>query len=434
MISLVRVLALAALCILPAVAAEPTAIVLAIADGTSQELITAARIYGHGASGRLALEGFPHSAIIRTFSASSIVTDSSASATALARGIKAVNRVVGMASADASSGPPSLLDLAKRAGWSTAVVTDDSVTGATPACFLVEHWDRDENAAIAAKIAGQLGGRADVILGGGSKWFREGGENESYKSGEREIVAQTRAALGKSGATVFDSWEALQEHVAKGGDGSPVLGTFAAKQFSYYLDGGRSLRLKDLAEAAVRLLEARKKPFLLVIEAGLPDKACHANNAARALTEVLEFDATLDWLKGHLGDRALLLATTDHETGGLAINGYPPANLRGEALLRENPVSNQSILTWASGAGHDQQSANTRRKVVQEPGQPTREVVEQKQPVDPDYTQPALLKSSSAFHTGGDIWLIASGLGSDKVHGYMDNTDIYLLIAEAIRR
>ena len=69
------------------------AIVLVVADGTSLELITAARNYALGAAGRLALEDFPNTAFVRTYSASDMVTDSGASATAMSRGIKADNRV-----------------------------------------------------------------------------------------------------------------------------------------------------------------------------------------------------------------------------------------------------------------------------------------------------------------------------------------------------
>ena len=140
-------------------------IVLVIADGTSLELITAARDYALGATGRLALEDFANTAFVRTYSASDMVTDSGASATAMARGIKADNRVIGMADPGASSSPPSILDLAKKAGWSTAVITDDSVTGATPAPFLVEHGNRDQHEIIAAKILDQLGARATSFLG-----------------------------------------------------------------------------------------------------------------------------------------------------------------------------------------------------------------------------------------------------------------------------
>ncbi len=146
-------------------------VVLVVADGTSLELLTAARYYEVGPSGRLALDDFPHTAFVRTYSASDLVTDSSAGATAWARGVKAINRVVGMAEASGTASPSSILDVAKKAGWSTAVITDDEVTGATPAAFLVEHASRSQYDQIASKIADQFGSRVDLVLGGGSKWF-----------------------------------------------------------------------------------------------------------------------------------------------------------------------------------------------------------------------------------------------------------------------
>ncbi len=96
-------------------------IVLVISDGTSQELLTAARIYSQGVKGHLALESLPQSAIVRTYSLSDGVTDSGAAATAMARGIKADNRVVGMAEPNAKSSPPSLLDLARKAAGPPAL-------------------------------------------------------------------------------------------------------------------------------------------------------------------------------------------------------------------------------------------------------------------------------------------------------------------------
>ena len=44
-------------------------------------LITATRAYSLGAEGRLALEGFAHTAFVRTYSGSDMVTDSGAAAT-----------------------------------------------------------------------------------------------------------------------------------------------------------------------------------------------------------------------------------------------------------------------------------------------------------------------------------------------------------------
>ncbi|MDD5198329.1 MAG: alkaline phosphatase [Terrimicrobiaceae bacterium] len=422
----------------PATAQEvPLAgIVLVISDGTSQELLTAARIYARGVKGHLALESFPQTAIVRTYSGSDVVTDSAAAATALARGIKADDRVVGMAHARSKDSPPSLLDLARKAGWSTGIVTDDSITGATEAPFLIEHGNRDENALIAAKMVDQLGPRADLLLGGGAKWVADlsGKSGISYEPGELPVVRATQAKLAAAKIAAFDAWQPFVDHVAKGGDDRPVLGTFSPVEFPYYADGLRSLRLADLATQAVRFLRAKERPFFLMIEAALPDKACHLGNAKRAIVEVLELDAMLEALHRELPPRILILATTDHNNGGLAINGPPvPLTTRGDTLLGRNPITNAaSILTWATGPGFDQAKANVRERVVTEPNQPPRTVVEPRLPSDPDYLQPAAMAARAAMHTGGDVWLLGDGPGSDKVHGYLDNTDIYRIIAETI--
>lgn len=410
-------------------------IVLVIADGTSLELITAARSYSVGAAGSLALDDFPHSALVRTYSASDMVTDSGAAATAIARGIKADNRVIGMADPAATSSPQSILDLARKAGWSTGVITDDSVTGATPAPFLIEHPSRAQHEAIASKIVDQLGGRGDIVLGGGSKWFFDRVEDPSvvYKGGERPVVQKTQQKLSKLPVAVFDRWEDFRDYAPEGSDSRPVLGVFYPDEFPYLADGTRTLRLKDMVEKAVIFLRARGKPFFLVVEAALPDKASHLNNAKRAIVEVLELDATLDWLRKNLGPNTLLLATTDHNTGGFAFNGPPaPLRLHGEALLGTDPVTDTSYITWASGPGSDREAASKRTRVIAEPGKPMTSIEEAIQKTDADYAQPALIASKASFHTGGDVWLVGDGPGSENVRGFLDNTQIFELIAKAI--
>jgi alkaline phosphatase len=52
---------------------------------------------------------------VPTHSASDMLTDSGASATAMSRGIRADNRVIGMVDPAALSSPPSILDFFDRA-------------------------------------------------------------------------------------------------------------------------------------------------------------------------------------------------------------------------------------------------------------------------------------------------------------------------------
>lgn len=411
---------------------KPEAIVLVIADGTSSELLTATRDYSQGADGRLALEALPQLAMVRTFSASDLVTDSGAAATAMARGIKADNRVIGMAAPDSREVIPSILDRAKQAGWTTAVISDDSVTGATPGAFLVEHGNRDQHEAIAPKILDALGSRVDLVLGGGSQWFFDESSRPDvlYKGTQLPVVQKTAAGLKEWPVQIFTDWNKFAARPSLGE--KPVLGVFYPDLFPFYADGTRTLRLKDMVAKAVELLKHRKKPFLLIVEAGLPDKAAHLNQAKRAIIETLEFDETIRWLRDNLGPNVLLLATTDHNTGGFAFNGPPaPPRLKGDMLLGTGPLTGDSYFTWASGPGADR-SALTRTRLVQEAGQPLRSIEEAIQPTDPDYSQPALIERQSAAHTAGDVWLLATGPGSESVRGFLDNTEIFRIMARAI--
>ncbi len=383
--------------------------VLVVGDGISVELLTAARLHGRGVEGALALESFPHLALVRTHSANNVVTDSAAAATAFARGIKTSNGRVGSAPDDTA--PPSILDKAKAAGWNTAVVTDDSVTGATPASFMVEQARRNDDHLIASGILDALGRRVDMVLGGGRSWF----DNSSQQPDPAmaDVIAKTSMRLSDAGQ-VFTDWKSFNSSTPT--LDRPVLGLFHPDTFPYLAQGPRSPRLLEMVQAAVAILEAAGKPYFLIVEASLPDKASHQNQAGSAIREVLEMDDVLGWLDATLSDESLLLATTDHGTGGLAINGYFPKLVRGDVLTGMNPVTGEWYLSWATGPGG-------RR--------PDGEVVTS---VDEPATrrQIAATYALSAKHTGGDVWLIGRGPGSDKVRGFMDNTQVFSILADAI--
>ena len=130
------------------------------------------------------------------------------------------------------------------------MITDDSVTGATPAPFLVEHGNRDQHEMIAAKIVNQLGARGDIVLEGGSKWFFDRVKDPEviYKGGERIAVQKTQEKLSILPVAVFDEWESLRAYDPQEKDPKPVLGVFFPEEFPYYAEGKRTLRLKDLVE------------------------------------------------------------------------------------------------------------------------------------------------------------------------------------------
>jgi alkaline phosphatase len=78
--------------------------------------------------------------------------------------------------------------------------------------------------------------------------------------------------------------------------------------------------LADMTGVALDLLDKNEKGFFLMVEGGLIDYAGHDNDAGTLLQETLDFDravqVVLDYVKSH--PDTLLLVTADHETGGFA--------------------------------------------------------------------------------------------------------------------
>jgi hypothetical protein len=108
--------------------------VLLIGDGMGIAHVTAAALRA-GDGDRLAMEGMPVTGLVRTESASNIVTDSAAAATALSTGVRTRNGALGVDPEGRSLG--HLLEAAAAAGKAVGILTTDRLTGATPAGFCV---------------------------------------------------------------------------------------------------------------------------------------------------------------------------------------------------------------------------------------------------------------------------------------------------------
>ena len=93
-----------------------------------------------------------------------------------------------------------------------------------------------------------------------------------------------------------------------------------------------------------------------MVEGGKIDHAAHDNRAKLTITELLAFD---DAVKVAIEARAsandtLIVVSADHETGGLAINGYGDIEIKGDELFTvEPPDGGDHIISFASGPGSD---------------------------------------------------------------------------------
>ncbi|MFH0794267.1 MAG: alkaline phosphatase [bacterium] len=396
-------------------------VVLFIADGTGIASLTAARIYKVGVSGDLNVDRFPYTAFCRTYSADGMVTDSAAAATALATGYKTNNGVLGQdvrATSDTEGKPlKTALEVAQDLGKSVGLVTTTRVTHATPAGFYAKLQARDEETGIAEQF---LGKKITVLLGGGRSEFTPTTvkDPETSAGGKRSDGRDLTDEAQREGYVYV--WNEEQFRAADPEKTEYLLGLFEAEHMEYELDRPKDKAgepsLAEMTEKALQMLAKNPRGFFLMVEGGKIDHAAHGNLGAHHIADTLAFDDAIGKAVQMCGDTAIILVTADHECGGLAINGYSPRTVQGDALLgvaATGGMTGKSILSWASGRGHD--------------SDPT------KASADSSYLQPSAIQTSGASHTGTDVFLMATGPGAEVVHGFWDNTDIGKFIIATLK-
>lgn len=241
----------------------------------------------------------------------SLVTDSAAASSSWGSGSRVKNGTLNVSSSGRRLTP--LMELFGQAGWKRGLVTTTEITHATPAGFTVSIDSRGEGEKIAEQY---LARRVEVMLGGARDHF------DPAKRKDKTDLWATFAAAGYHVVKNRAELEAAPADV-------PLLGNFSGGHLPYSIDQqhSESLRnsvptLREMAAAALRRLEPSDH-FLLQIEAGRVDHACHNNDAAGALRDQLMADETLDLVlefqQRH--PETLVVVTTDHGNANLGLNG-----------------------------------------------------------------------------------------------------------------
>ncbi|KIE01552.1 repressible alkaline phosphatase precursor, partial [Metarhizium majus ARSEF 297] len=314
-------------------------LVFMVSDGMGPASLSLTRSY------RQHVEGLPeHDTLVldkhfwgssRTRSSSSLVTDSAAGATAFSCGKKSYNGAISMLPDFQPCG--SVLEAAKRAGYATGLVVTTDITDATPACFASHVLIRQMQDAIALQEIGHgpLGRSVDLMLGGGRCHFMPNSTAGSCRLDDIDVVALAQEKYGWSYADNRQAFDAL--HAGQNVN-LPLLGLFASSDIPFELDR-RNMNdvypsLSEMAQTALRALEkatdTSDKGFFLMIEGSRIDHAGHINDPAAQVREVLEYDKTFKAVLDFIDDtttETILVATSDHETGGLATALQEPGHL-----------------------------------------------------------------------------------------------------------
>lgn len=317
-------------------------VILLIGDGYGAAQIDATRMFINGDSEPLSFEQLPQQAWVTTDNASGGVTDSGAAATALATGHKVDQYVLSLAIPGDGHRWQTALEIQAARGKRTGLVTTHTpITDATPAAFGAHVANRFDEPEVARQLLNES--RPNVLFGLGSS-----------------NVTPTSAAA--AGYTVVQS---ATELAALDPDAEPyVSGQFTEETVP---------PLKDMALAALDLLDASGDGFFLLVENEKSDTAGHASNLQGVVDAGVEFEAmskaVLAWAKDRTD--TLVIVGADHETGGLV-------------LMEDNPTAGAI----------------------------------------PEHSY-----TSGGVHTGAPVRYFAGGLGAAAVSGQMDNTDFFPLLA-----
>jgi alkaline phosphatase len=327
------------------------------------------------------------------------VTDSAAAATAFSTGVKTFNGGVGVDAQGRSV--RTLLEDARRAGKATGLVTTSQVTDATPAAYAAHVTNRAEQSEIARQFLESS--KPDVILGGGEDYWYPPGTPGGHP--DNPPTDPTEQSKGDKGNLVDRAKQLGYRYVSsreglRAVRGRKVLGLFANEEMFEHREEGHGdlyeplVPLPEMASKALNLLSGDRDGLFVLIEEEAIDEMAHENNAGLMIKSGAALDKTVgmavEFARRHPG--TLIVVQGDHETGGLTIENPDAADESGDGLSREDGpftvkgTSLQVFADWTTGG-----------------------------------------------HTGADTPITASGPGSARFDGVIDNTDVHDAIALAMR-
>lgn len=296
---------------------KPRHIIHLVADGMSSGTLSCADHLSHllRARGLTWMQLYNHpgamAALMNVRSLNSLVTDSSASACAWGSGSRIVNGTVNVLPDGRVLKP--LYSLFGETGWKRALVTTTEITHATPAGFAASGLRREAAEAIAEQY---LERKIEVLLGGGRKFF-----DPTLRKDKRDL----RAEYPAQGYALLETAAELSAAPAN----KPWLGLFAPSHLPFTLDqaseGPGKSTVPTLAAMTRRALDKLQSEthFIMQVEGGRVDHACHTCDAAAAFHDQIAFDEALEVCVEFQKKQpdTLLVITTDHGNGNPGLNG-----------------------------------------------------------------------------------------------------------------
>ncbi|MEN3150245.1 alkaline phosphatase [Neorhizobium sp. IRAMC:178] len=446
-------------------------VIFLLGDGLSVAHRTAARIMSKGmtegkANGRLAMDDLDHMAFVGTSATNATNTDSANTMSAYMTGHKTAVNAIGVY-ADRTPDPlddPRVETIAealrRQTGKSIGIVATSEIEDATPAAVVAHTRNRNDKADVVGML---LDVKPEVVLGGGSAYFLPQATAGSKRKDDKDFIKLFKDA----GYTLATD----KNELAAGANANGLLlGLFHPGNLDVTLD--REFLKKGTVEkypnqpglvamtkVALDRLSRDQDGFFLMVEASSIDKMSHPLDWDRAVVDTIEFDqavaAAREFQKTH--PDTLIVVTGDH-THGVSIIGTvddekPGTEMRekvgiyaeagfpnykdenGDGYPDKIDVSRRLYLAANNGPDHYE----TFRPKMDGPFVPAIQNEKKEYIANEQYknvpgavfVQGNIPKSGdSGVHSVDDVVLQSSGPGSEGFKGYMEQSDIYKVLAD----
>lgn len=230
------------------------------------------------------------------------LTDSAASATAMATGIKTENEIIGMKPDGTIL--KNVSEIARENGKKVGIVTNDYFYGATPSAFTVHCASRDNTEELVRLF---IEFTPDVLIGDGYLKYQS-----SVQKFKRTNVVTEETIAKINVASSEKEWKTKTEEDPN-----------REKAFFGFMESdlkNNSYSLAHAAQVALERLE-NENGFFLMVENCACDKAGSTKNAKQKTVGVSSLDKAVAVAVKYCIENpdTLLIVTSDHETGGITL-------------------------------------------------------------------------------------------------------------------
>lgn len=261
-------------------------------------------------SNQLAIMDFPVSGSAQTYDSTSFAPDSASTATSIATGEKTWSGSINVSEDFTEEYETIAEKLKKQKGYKIGIVSSVNINHATPAAFYAHQASRSNYYEIGKEL---VNSEFDYFAGGA---FKKATGNDGKQASLYELAEE-------EGYKIVRTQEEAKNLTAEDGKAIVIAQTLADNDtLSYEVDRKEDeWALADYVEKGIEVLD-NDNGFFMMVEGGKIDWACHANDAASVISETVALDRAvqkaIDFYNEH-PDETLIIATGDHETGGLTI-------------------------------------------------------------------------------------------------------------------